>query len=790
MIPRSLTVIQVILTITAILVVSVISSASDQVFIDTAQVKIFGPRNESHLGASSSGAGDVDADGIPDIVAGAPGAENRSDNDGGNAYILRGSANPDTEIDLRFPPMDSVIVVHGGANGDQLGYSVSGAGDMNGDGADDFLVSAPGAGGTDPDDDAPDTGRAYVIYGSPDLPHTINVSSLGSAGITIIGSQEDGRFGSSVSSAGDFNNDGYADILIGAPFESHNDNGDAGAAYLILGGPSLSSWMDLSDGHANVARFQTGGSDHRVGASVADLEDFNGDGISDIAITSLRYGDDGGSGSGRAWIIYGGSTPSGVTNLNGLENAGLSGTTIRIPEANHELGQAICCAGDADSDGDTEVLVTRSLHDNDPETIATVGYLVRGSQAPDTSINLGESHPMVTRYETFYDNKEEGQSVHGTLDVTGDGVDDHAISVPRSVLLEEEKGSAHRVNGGQNLGSSQILDLFQHTGRGFLGFEQDQQVGASVGAAGDFNNDRGNDMMIGAPGSQPFGRNEAGALYVFLGQRLRSPNSVETSALGQTVSISWNNRAVYDNVVLYRDGQVLTTLSGDTQSYTDENVAEGTHTYMVDGSRRDVTSVKKGSTIRVLDPADISDCISRGRDVTFTWMNQDVAYQAIDVYRDGNLIASLPGAAQMYVDEDVSFQIGHTYELIQRGDRTTTLARSCTINVLQPPDNPQCSAAPNATNQNIAQLSWSNGDGSTPYDEILVYRDGQILQTLAGNAVSTTDTIDPGRYVYEIEGRTDGDRAISTRGSCTVTDPIAPTNLTCSSETNAAGEHH
>ncbi|MEC9477227.1 MAG: hypothetical protein VX764_09335 [Planctomycetota bacterium] len=793
MIPRSLTVLNTIVTIAALMVIpAVVSIASDQVFIDTAQVKIFGAKAGSHLGASSSGAGDVDADGIPDLIAGAPGAEG-SDNDGGNAYIIRGSANVDTEIDLKFPPADSVVVLQGASPGDQLGFSVSNAGDVNGDGADDFIVGAPGAVGTDSDQNSPDTGRAYLVWGSPDLPTSINVSSLGSAGVTIIGGHEDGRFGASVSSAGDFNNDGFGDIIVGAPFEEHGST-DSGAAYLILGGPSFPSTMDLSMSHSNVALFKTGGADHRVGSSVADLEDFNGDGVSDIAITSLRYGDDEGEGSGRAWIVFGGSAPAGVNNLNGLADSGLTGTTIRVPEANHELGQAICCAGDADSDGDSEVLVSRSLSDHNPETIATVAYLVRGSSTPPASINLAVGDPSVTRYDTFFDNNEEGQSVHGVLDITGDGIDDHALGVARSVLLEVEKGTAHRIDGGQNLGASQLLDLFQHSGRGFLGLGQEQQVGTSIGSAGDFNNDRGNDMMIGAPGSQPFGRLAAGSLFVFLGETLRSPDAVESSALGRTVSLSWTNRAVYDRLDLYRDGVLLTTLPGDTQSYTDENVAEGDHTYMVDGSRRDVTSIQKGTAIRVLDPADILDCTSHARIVTFTWSNQDAAYQAIDVYRDGTLIASLPGTSEMYVDENVSYG-GHQYKLIQRGDRTTTLPTFCSITVLQRPDNPHCSAAPNANNENIVQLNWANGDGSTPYEAIWIYRDGQLHQTLPGNAVSTTDTVDPGRYIYEIEGRSDsnlaGDhRAISARNSCEVVDPIAPDNLQCSSETNASGEHH
>ncbi|MGE4631551.1 MAG: integrin alpha, partial [Planctomycetota bacterium] len=781
MIPRSLTLIQVLSTVTTLLVITVISGASDQVFIDTAQVKIFGANQESHLGASSSEAGDVDDDGIADIVAGAPGSHNRSHNTGGNAYIIRGSAEIETEIDLKFPPSDSVVVLEGAIPGDQLGFSVSNAGDVNGDGIDDFIVGAPGAGGTDPEHPEHDTGRVYIVYGSADLPPTINVSSLGSAGITIVGGQEDGRFGAAVSGAGDFNDDGFGDVIIGAPFESHDGNGDAGTAYMLMGGPALPSWIELGVSQAGFALFKTGGSDHRVGSSVSDLEDFNGDGNSDIAISSMRFGDSANPASGRAWIIFGGSTPGGVTDLNALADAGLSGVTIHNPGANDEVGQSVSCAGDADADGDTELLITRSLDDHDPETIATVAYLVRGSSNPDEMIDLAQSHPMVTRYDTFFDNEEEGQSAHGTYDVTGDGVDDHILGIPRSVLLEVEKGIAHRVDGDQNLGDSQLLDLFQHNGRGYLGLGQDQKVGFSVASAGNLNDDRGNDLMIGAPGSKPFGRTEAGAVYVFLGHALRSPNQVHTEALGQTVSVSWNNRAVYDHVNLFRDGSLHATLPGDTESFTDENVAEGDHTYKVSGTRRTVTSVKKSSSIRVLDPADMLQCISHHREVTFTWMNQDTEYEAIDVYRDGNIIATLAGTAEMFIDADVSFG-NHEYQLVERGDRTTTLPSSCSIIVLQPPYLAFCSVAPDpVTNENIVQLDWSNGP-DTLYEEILIYRDGLLHQTLAGNAMSTTDTVDPGRYVYEIEALADDGRATSARASCEVDDPIAPDDLICSAD--------
>jgi len=109
--PRILTVVTVYLTIAALILTPDAGLTSDQVFIDTAQVKILGGPAEDHLGASTSGAGDVNGDGFPDIIAGAPGSYNHSSNGGGAAYIILGSGSPTTELDLKFSHPGSVIVI-------------------------------------------------------------------------------------------------------------------------------------------------------------------------------------------------------------------------------------------------------------------------------------------------------------------------------------------------------------------------------------------------------------------------------------------------------------------------------------------------------------------------------------------------------------------------------------------------------------------------------------------------------------------------------------------------------
>jgi len=210
------------------------------------------------------------------------------------------------------------------AEGDQdyayFGLSVSTAGDVNGDGFSDIIISAPYY-----DNGQTDEGRAYVYHGSAS-----GLSSI--AAWTAEGDQDDAYFGNSVSTAGDVNSDGYSDGIVGAHYY---DNGqtDEGRAYVYHGSAAglspTPTWTAESD--------QSGAF---FGRSVSTAGDVNGDGYGDVIIGAPSY-DNGQTNEGRAFVYHGSAT-------------GLNPTPAWIAESNQAsawFGWCVSTAGEVNGDG-------------------------------------------------------------------------------------------------------------------------------------------------------------------------------------------------------------------------------------------------------------------------------------------------------------------------------------------------------------------------------------------------------------------------------------------------------
>ncbi|MBF0421028.1 MAG: FG-GAP repeat protein, partial [Magnetococcales bacterium] len=334
-----------------------------------------GVNQQDLSGFSVSSAGDVNGDGFADMIIGAIRADTGT-TDAGASYVIFGKASGFAPI-LALSTLNGTngFRMNGEAPYDRSGFSVSSAGDVNGDGFADVII---GAGEANPAGN--NSGASYIVFGkSSGFSSQIALSTLnGTDGFRLDGGSPDDYSGSSVSSAGDVNGDGFADLIVGA-YKADSGGNLSGASYVIFGKASgFSSQIDLSSlNGTNGFRLDGASENDNSGFSVSSAGDFNGDGLSDLLV-SARFADVGSNlTAGAVYVIYGKATGfSSHVNLSTLD--GNTGIRLDGTMVGDWSNWSVSSAGDINGDGYDDIIAGALGADPNGNSDSGASYVVFG----------------------------------------------------------------------------------------------------------------------------------------------------------------------------------------------------------------------------------------------------------------------------------------------------------------------------------------------------------------------------------------------------------------------------
>ena len=386
---------------------------------------------------------------------------------------------------------DKTLEIH--QNYAWMGFSVSSAGDVNGDGFSDVLVGAPKY-----DNGQADEGAAFLYPGI--------AGGISLAATVLECNQDNAQMGYSVSNAGDINKDGFSDVMVGVPYYDASASNEGvvmiykgSAGGLVTNSPYI---FKLDQAEAN------------LGISVAMAGDVNGDGFSDMLAGAHQFDNDQ-SNEGVGVLIFG--APNGLGLVNFLE----------CNQSNAMMGFAVAGAGDVDGDGFSDVMAGARFYSNG-QALEGAAFIFKGS-----ANGLVTANPVVI--EGSQVDARLGHALSSAGDVNGDGFSDIALGA-----YQYDKGSSNEGTVTIHYGSASGVSIAPSQT-----LESDQveaQFGISVACAGDVNGDGFADLIVGARYYDKGQANE-GAAFIYQGSK-DGLNPIPVSVLESNQGDAWLGSAV------------------------------------------------------------------------------------------------------------------------------------------------------------------------------------------------------------------------------------------------------
>ncbi len=440
-----------------------------------------GGQADAEFAVSVASAGDVNNDGFDDVIIGAD-EYDAGETSEGRAFVYMGTSGG--------LPTTPDWTAESNQIGADFGISVASAGDVNGDGYDDVIIGANLF-----DAGQPNEGVVFVYHGSSTGLNKNGTRPTGNptnADWRAEGDLNDGAVGTAVAS-GDFNGDGYYDVVAGADEYSLGQTGE-GAVFVFrgsntglalggtrpVGGPANADWIA-----------QSNRVDADFGFAVDSAGDVNNDNRDDLIVGAWNW-DETHLDEGRIFIYMGSSTGLGLTPARTYDS-GQDGA---------QLGIAVAGAGDVNGDGFDDVIAGAYGYDH-PEIDEGAAFVFHGSIAGIGASPSWESEG--NQGAALY-----GGAVSGAGDVNGDGFDDVIIGADHGDQGELDEGLVFVY-----LGSSEGLgDTPNWIAEGN---QAAAEFGYSVAAAGNVNGDAFDDVIVGADEYDASGNSDEGAAFVFAG---------------------------------------------------------------------------------------------------------------------------------------------------------------------------------------------------------------------------------------------------------------------------------